>query len=108
MIVDFLLVAWAELARLELREGNHARTTELVSWTEGALNDPNDTRHRLRARLLEARAWVAWAEGQPETAASAVQEVLRLIAFALGAETAEGRHLAAQRDRIPAGEGPRF
>lgn len=119
MIVNFLLVAWVELVRLELREGNHVRAAELVVWAEGALDDealqslypdrpddPNDTRHRLRARLLEARAWVAWAQGQPETAVSAVDEAIRLIAFALGAETAEGRHLAAQRDRIAAGEEP--
>jgi hypothetical protein len=54
------------------------------------------------------RAWVAWVQGQPETATSAVQEALRLIAFALGAETDEGRHLATQRDRIGAGEELRF
>jgi hypothetical protein len=121
IIVDFLLVAWVELIRLELQEGNQARAAELVSWAEGALDypaiqslypnrpdDPNDTRHRLRAWLLEARTWVAWAHGQPETAASAVQEALRLIVFALDAETAEGRHLTAQRDRIAAGEGPCF
>ena len=121
MIVDFLLVAWVELARLELQESNLGRAAELVAWAESALDypalqslypdrpdDPNDTRHRLRARLLEARAWVGWAEGQPETAASAVQEALRLITFALGAETSEGRHLAAQRDRITAGEGPQY
>ncbi len=43
--------------------------------------------------------------GQPETAASAVEEALRLIAFALGLETAERWHLAAQHDRIAVGEG---
>lgn len=121
MIVDFLLVAWVELARLELQEGNQARAAELVVWAESAIDypalqslypdrpdDPNDTRHRLRARLLEAQAWVAWAQGQPETAASAVEEALRLITFALGAETVEGRHLATQCERIAAGEGPRY
>lgn len=121
MIVDFLLVAWVELARMELQEGNHARATELIAWAEDTLDepalqslypdrldDPNDTRHRLRARLLEARAWLAWLQGQPETAASALQEALRLISFALGAETAEGRHLATQHERIAVGEGPRY
>jgi hypothetical protein len=121
MIVDFLLVAWIALARLELREGAVGRAAELVAWAEGALDypalqslypdrpdDPNDMRHRLRARLLEARAWVAWAQGQLETAASAVEEALRLITFALGDETAEGRHLAAQRERIAVGEGLRY
>ncbi|GAB4448934.1 MAG: hypothetical protein OHK0015_53890 [Chloroflexi bacterium OHK40] len=121
MTVDFLLVAWVELARLELREGGVVRAAALIAWAAGSLDnpafqamypdrssDPNDTRHRLRARLLEAQAWIAWAQGQPEAARVALQEALRLISFALGAETAEGRHLAAQHARVAAGERPQL
>lgn len=121
MLVDFLLVAWIELARLELQAGAVARAAQLVAWAAGALDhealqglypdnqdDPNDTRHRLRVRLLEAQAWVAWAQGQPEAAQAALQDALRLISFALGAETAEGRHIAAQRARVASGEGPQL
>lgn len=121
LIVDVLLVAWIELARLEVREGAVARAADRIAWAAGALDnptlqavypdgssDPNDTRHRLRTRLLEAQAWIAWAQGQPEAARAALQEAIRLISFALGAETAEGRHLAAQQARVESGEGPQL
>ena len=48
--------------------------------------DPNDPRHRLRTRLLEAQALVAWAQGQPARAQAAFQAALPLITFAVGAE----------------------
>jgi hypothetical protein len=75
-VVDYLLVACIELARLELRSGMEAPAERLLSWaaevlagqatggdTSAALLDPNDTRHRLRARLCEAQALLAAHQG---------------------------------------------
>jgi hypothetical protein len=100
MVVDLLLVAFIELARLELRAGAVERAERLLDWAAAALdsdavrdlspddpNDPNDTRHRLRARLYEAQALVAWTDGTRETVATLLREAHRLVIFSLGADT---------------------
>ena len=74
MIVDFLLVAWITLAKLELREGAISQAAALLQRAAALLDNddlqaiypdnpknPNDTRQRLRTRMLEAQALVAWA-----------------------------------------------
>lgn len=63
-VVDYLLVACIELARLELRSGMEAPAERLLTWaaevlagqatsgdTSAELLDPNDTCNRLRAAL---------------------------------------------------------
>jgi hypothetical protein len=119
MIVDLLLVAFIELARLELHAGAVDRAERLLDWAATALDsdavqdvspdeesDPNDTRHRLRARLYEAQALVAWTAGTHETAATLLSEAHRLLSFALGADTVEARHLAGQINAVASGERP--
>jgi hypothetical protein len=119
MIVDFLLVAWITLARMELRDGAILQAAALVQQARTMLDttslqalypdrddDPNDTRHRLRTRLLEAQALVAWAQGRPTIAREALSAALPLITFAVGVETVEGRHIAAQLARVESGAGP--
>lgn len=119
MVVDLLLVAFIELARLELCASAVERAERLLDWAAAALdsdvvrdlspddpNDPNDTRHRLRVRLYEAQALVAWAVGTRETAATLLREAHRLVTFSLGADTVEARQLAAQINAVVSGERP--
>lgn len=117
-IVDGLLVAFIELARLELRAGGIDRAERLLTWAADTLDservqeslpnqpdNPNDTRHRLRARLLQAQALLAAAQGDRERAAQHLDAAQRLIHFALGETTAEAQQLAHQSAVLLAG-GP--
>ncbi|MEI7769812.1 MAG: hypothetical protein WCI67_07490 [Chloroflexales bacterium] len=116
-VVDYLLVACIELARLELRSGVEAPAARLLSWAEEVLAsqatrgdtsaellNPNDTRHRLRARLCEAQALLAAHQGDRQTALGLFETALRHISYALGHASDEARHLTRQVDRLQRGD----
>lgn len=116
-VVDYLLVACIELARLELRSGMEAPAERLLTWaaevlagqatsgdTSAELLDPNDTRHRLRARLCEAQALLAAHQGDRPAALGLLEAALSHINFALGQASAEARHLTRQIDSLQRGD----
>jgi hypothetical protein len=108
-LVDGLLVVFIELARLEVSAGGTERAERLLTWAANALDsafvqenipdqpdNPNDTRHRLRARLLQTQAVLAAAQRDHERAMQYFEAAQRLIHFALGESTAEAQQLAQQ------------
>lgn len=116
-VVDYLLVACIELARLELRSGAEAPAARLLSWAEEVLAgqatrgdtsaellNPNDTRHRLRARLCEAQAQLAAHQGDRQTALGLLETALRHISYALGQASAEARQLTRLIDTLKRGD----